>query len=265
MRGFDPRRSPHDSRLLDAEQRFLNAAGQVRFLLGRRSEKCCVTRLVSRLACHASEMGSTPVRSAEGARRITVTLCGGAGSNGSKARRANLETVARRPWRPSGLQIRRTGFDSLPSCYGVVVQREDAAFARQRCGFDSRRFHRSPRARGGECSVRPGAAAEHSRGCRPTGGHEAGSLGMRVRFPPAPLNPGEGSRWAVGLGDRCGLVRFQSPGPRGFRWGGAVPCKHRVTGSIPVVSTGVAVPGRNWTSKPFKSAGRAPELSRWLA
>jgi hypothetical protein len=57
-------------------------------------------------------------------------------------------------------------FDSFRICNGVIVQSGEHCF------------------RTAETRVRLPLIPQW--GCRPTGGHEAGSLGMRVRFPPTP-------------------------------------------------------------------------------
>ena len=62
-----------------------------------RSTHCRVMRLGSQLDCRSSETRS-------------ILVCG------AKQR----HSIGRRPWWPSGFQIRRTRFDSSPTCHGIV-------------------------------------------------------------------------------------------------------------------------------------------------
>ena len=107
---------------------------------------------------------------------------------------------------------------------GAVVQREDTAFATRECVFDSRRFHNRGDTRfdilvlqHSISKIRPNTEMRNAggakvsipwpRGHRPTGGHQAGSLGMRVRFPLVPLH---GQRAGRGSVSKTNLAEFES-------------------------------------------------------
>ena len=118
---------------------FLNGLTRVR-LTARRP--CPRMHLVRQARCLRAEVGSIPV---EGAEKLTA------------------ERRAQRSLQNSG---RRS--ESFLPCHGLIVQREDAGFARQKSGFESRSVH---------CFFW---------GCRLAGGRRAGSAITRVRFPPTP-------------------------------------------------------------------------------